>query len=646
MITLRDSLQLAYTKIRTRRIRLFIVLVIASLLFSVLVAGSLVVGGALQSFRSFSDEGFSGRYIVAGTYQDSDIFANGMSYSDPAMIARAEALEKDLEARKKAEAKRLGIDYTPEPTSQTVYDNGNGTKQLNSASPIGLQVIAEFEADNTNKVDMTRFTQQVSGAQSYYHSLRIAMSPPEKATLNYIKDGVEQTGQKNMMTAGIPGMTKGIDGLSTDWTLMDKPLLEPFLLQGQTLDVGSDGSIPIIASYSAAQEMLKLPTLGANATPQEKKQRLSDVREQIAGHLFTMCYRNASSSEALDAAVQQQADIAANSKKKDYQKPSYILAPSTTACAAPVVQRDARTLDEKKTAAHQAEFDRIFGKKDPLSQQLTYRIVGLSPDRSFPTGIGVQDVLSAILTSSIGVSWASPMEVYQQIPVAADIFKASPSEAAFTPQDNYYAEFTDAATARNALKNATCTVVYPGGGMVLQPGQVKCSRATRPFMLQTYGSASLAIDEFQDSFRKFQLIAAGVIGLIAAVILMGMIGRIIADARKETAVFRALGASRLSIAQIYLVYTAYLGVITVLISLVIGFGIALLIDHHLSPDASITMALLFNAADLSKQFHFYGLDLTDVGIISAAVIGAALIGSLVPIAHNVQRNPIRDMREE
>ena len=49
-----------------------------------------------------------------------------------------------------------------------------------------------------------------------------------------------------------------------------------------------------------------------------------------------------------------------------------------------------------------------------------------------------------------------------------------------------------------------------------------------------------------------------VVGAIAGVILMGMIGRIIADSRKETAVFRAVGASRLAVAQVYVAYTVYL----------------------------------------------------------------------------------------
>lgn len=643
MITLRDSLQLAYTKIRTRRIRLFIVLFVSSLLFSGLVAGSLIVSGSLQSFRSFSDEGFSGRYIVAGMYQDSDAYSKGV-FNDPAMIARAEALQKDQDARKKAEAKRLGIEYTSGETNETVYDDGNGNKSFNPTSPIGQQVVAEFEAANPKKIDIGRFKQQVSGAGSYYESLRIGANPSEKASLNAIKDDKEQTEQKNGAFSGMPGMTKGIEGLSSDWTLMDKPLLQPFVLKGQNLDIGSDGSIPIIASYSAAQEILKLPALGANATAEQKKQRLGEVRERIAGQVFSMCYRNSTSQIALQEAVQQQADIKANQDKKDYQKPDYILAPSAQACAAPIVQRDVRTAAEKQLFNKYAEFERTFGRKDPVSQVLTYRIVGLSPDREFPTGFSVNDILGSILTSSLGSGWASPMEVYDQVAPAQDVFKPSPADAYYSPQRYYYAEFNDAEKARTALKDQTCTMVFPG--MSLQPGQVSCSRDTRPFALQTYGSASLAIDEFQAGFRKVQLIAAAIIGVIAAVILMGMIGRIIADARKETAVFRALGASRLSIAQIYLVYTLYLGILTVLISLIIGFGVALFADSKLSSDTSITMALLFNSADLSKQFHFYGLDFIDVGIISAAIIGAALLGSLIPIAHNVRRNPIKDMREE
>lgn len=643
MITLRDSLQLAYTKIRTRRIRLFVVLFVSSLLFSGLVAGSLVVTGALKSFQSFSEEGFSGRYIVSGQYADPAAYQSGVLYSDPAMIPRAEALQKDLDARKKAEAKRLGIEYTVDESDRAVYDDGNGGKSLNSISTVGQKVIAEFEAEKPNKVDFDRFKAQVNGANAYHRSLkRASFMATDQATLNIIKDGKEQTDTAN--TGGMQGMTKGLSGIVSDWTLMDKPLLQPFVLAGQTLELGTDGSIPIIVSYSAAQEVLKLPTLAANASAQQKKDRLVAVREKIAGQTFSLCYRNSSSNSELQAAIQQQADIKVNQNKKDYQKPEYIMAQSTELCAAPIVQRDVRTAAEKQLFAKQAEFDRTFGKADPVSQKLTFRIVGLSPDREVTTGFGVTDILASILTSSVGAGWTSPIDIYEKVPVTQDVFKSTPGSEVYAPQNTYYAEFNSAEKARSAIKDKGCAIAYQGSPVA--QGQVSCSPETRPFYLNTFGSASLAIDEFQAGFRRVQLIAAGIIGIIAALILMGMIGRIVADARKETAVFRAVGASRLSIAQIYIVYTLYLGVLTVGISLVIGFIVALFIDSKLSPDASITMALLFNAADLSKQFHFYSLGVIDIAIISATIIGAALIGSIIPIAHNVQRNPIRDMREE
>lgn len=644
MITLADSLQLAYTKIRTRRIRLFVVLFVSSLLFSILVAGSLIVTGALDSFRAFSQEGFTDRYIVAGQYQDSDTYNNGGSGGDPAVIARAEALQKDLETRKKAEAKRLGIEYVADDTDKAVYDDGNGGKTLNTQSSIGRQVVEEFDASNPQKVDLNRFKQQVPGADTYYQAVTVSngFGGGTKPALNIVADGKEQEPQKIMSYS--PGMTKGLAGLSDSWTLMDDELLQPFVLKGQSLKMQDDGVVPIIASYSAAQEVLKLPVLSVKATGQEKKARLIDVRERIAGKTFTICYRNASSANDLQAAIQQQADLKANQGKKDYQKPDYITAPSSEPCKAPVVQRDARSAEEKQLAQKQASFDRTFGKVDPVSQLITYRIVGVSPDRTIPVGMSVNDILSSVLASSIGANWASPMQVREKLPVSEDIFKVSAADQTLIPQQTYFAEFHEASTARTALKEKTCVLTYPG--MTLEEGQISCSRKTNPFYLQTFGSASIAVDEFQVLFRKFQLVAAAVIGVIAAVILMGMVGRIIADARKETAVFRALGASRLSVSQIYVTYTIYVALITVIIALLLGFGLAVWVDNSLSPDTSVTMALLFNTSDLSRQFHFYGLDFYDVGLIAVAIIGASVLGSLIPIAHNVQRNPIRDMREE
>ena len=69
-------------------------------------------------------------------------------------------------------------------------------------------------------------------------------------------------------------------------------------------------------------------------------------------------------------------------------------------------------------------------------------------------------------------------------------------------------------------------------------------------------------------------IVALVIAAIAALIMMGMIGRVIGDSRRETAVFRAIGAKRNDIRAIYSTYTFFLSLGIVVATLVIGTAVA------------------------------------------------------------------------
>ncbi len=637
MITLGDSLKLAYTKIRTRRIRLFIVLFVSSLLFAGLIAGSLIVTGGIDSFRRFSDEGFANRYILAGTYQDSDMFTNSSPTEDPARVARIESLEKKQREEKVAEAKRLGIEYSKD-SEQSAVTRQDGQVIVDYNSPIAYKVAGE-DSEKINTLE--NFKKQLPSAKEYYRSLRLPQSVPTPPSLSLVENGKEKLSNS---TSYDYGMTRGLAGMTTGWTLMDEALLKPFILPGQNLDRGSDGSIPIIASYSAAQEVLKLPKLGAKATDQDKKQRLEDVRSKIAGTTFQVCYRNNTSATNLRMTIEQQAEIKKNKNKRDFEMPNLVYKEGKL-CQQPVVERDTRNAIEKQNVEKQMAFDKKFGKADPTSQLITFRIVGTTQDPSmdFGGGGGITDVFNMLLASSVGVSWVSPIAVYDELPVAQDIFKQERGMI-YDPQERFYAEFSSASTMRDAYKNRNCVVVYPG--MPIEDGAVKCSKNGRAFSLMPFGSISLALDDFQQGFRKVQLVVAAVIAGIASVILMGMIGRIVADARKETAVFRAVGASRLAIAQIYIVYTIYLALLTLLVACIIGFGIALFVNSSFAAQMGLSMALMFNVSDLSMPFRLYGVSLYDLGLIAAVVVGASLVGSIIPIAHNVRRDPIKDMREE
>lgn len=652
-----DVVKLAYTKLRTRRLRLFISLFIASLLFGALMLGTIVVSGALTSIDSFSKDGFSSRYIVAGIDRNFD---SELAYNE-ALIARATQLQKDEIAAKKAAAKRLGVIYEEtfeQAIGETVVtDPSTGQKTLNITSPLAQKAIAELQANDPNLPSFDKFKKQVDQADNYYVGINRSGMREYQPTMVLIQDGKEMVdASKNGASLGYgysdAGLSSGLSSMTSEWNLLDENLLKPFLLPGQNLEIGKDGSLPIVASYSASQEVLKLAKLPRNATAEERKQRLEEVRKKIAGQTFEICYRNYTSGKLYQEAVQQQQLIEINKGKKDFVKPSLIRKLSTTPCSDPIIDKDTRSAEEKRYDTQKEKFDREFGEPASSNEVLKFRIVGVTQDSPYGSDMsgsgsfGAMDIIYSITASSLGAKWVSPLSVKNFSPSVEDVF-ADNSAYVFGSQRAYFAEYSNAEVARKALKEKDCRVDMGGFATGQDTSLPVCSvRGERTFSLMPYGSASLAIDDFRQAFRHFQMWATLIIGGVAAVILMGVIGRIIADARKETAVFRATGASRLMIAQIYVMYTMFLVAIMVVISMIIGVGIALIINHQYSPDASVNMALLFNVDDLSKQFTFYGLDLYDIGLISASILVAAIIASSVPIAGNVQRNPINDMRNE
>src|SRR5688572_23254082 len=106
MIRLHDATMLALTKLRTRKVRLIVTVVVSGLLFSALAGASFVARGVMSGISGFGEEGLGDRYIVQAYPQINYGFSE-----NPEVIARSVAIHKDTVARKKAEAKRLGITY-------------------------------------------------------------------------------------------------------------------------------------------------------------------------------------------------------------------------------------------------------------------------------------------------------------------------------------------------------------------------------------------------------------------------------------------------------------------------------------------------------------------------------------------------------
>lgn len=647
-----DSTLLALTKLKTRRVRLAVTVIISSLLFCLLLALTFVVNGTIGSLQKFRSTGFSGRYIVMGV---PITYANDL-FGDPQLVSQAQELEKKAVAKKKAEAKRLGLEYDAASDIKYVEEfeqaPGKKTKQINPQIPELQALLAEkLKAEPGNPA---KFAEQVKkfGAKSTYTSLTIGANstsisgPSAMAYLKVIKDGKESFGDLN--SGGFSGDLNNVESLSSMWQLFSQDLLKPFALQDQSMDIGKDGSIPIIGPYSAVEKMLGLKALPATATSDERLARLKQVRTKAAGHTFDICYRNSTSGEQVSQAQQMQNDIAANKSTKDYKQPDLVYALPNQACGPVRVTRDVRTAEQKKFDANQAVYDKEFGKPDADSKILRFRIVGINADVPSGGSISVTDIFQSVLTSTLGPGWASPIEVAQKQPTVSKLFGSDTpaGQVTATYSASQYAEFGSSAEMENALKNFSCEISYGGQDDPTGEKALKaCKDNKKYFILSAFGTG-VALDHFKKGFDKFFFIAGLIIAGVAAIILMGTVGRVITDSRRETAVFRAIGAKRLDIAQVYLTYTIILALLIALTSTVFGYLISQWIGGRYEPTVTVSALIAFNVPDLTQKFSMNTLYLKDVLYVTLMILGAAILASLLPLVANLRRNPIKDMRDE
>ena len=159
-------------------------------------------------------------------------------------------------------------------------------------------------------------------------------------------------------------------------------------------------------------------------------------------------------------------------------------------------------------------------------------------------------------------------------------------------------------------------------------------------------SSAGAIEEFRSIFWKISRFVLLAIVIIAALIMMGNVGKIIADSRRETAVFRALGAKRLDISQIYLTFTVLICAFITVMSLALGSLAAYFVHQRYTDELSVQAVLTYNAQDLHKQFSLFGVNPLYIGAIAGLVLIAGLLAASLPLLTNTRRNPIRDMRDD
>ncbi len=642
MITIRDTLTLSLTKLRTRKVRLIITVVISGLLFTALIAGSLIFRGAFASIQSFGEEGLGKRFVVTGY----DTVSGGNTFAKPEIISRAREIQKDIVARKKAEAKKLNIEYSEQSEQPVVneFDGPNGKEQsVNGETLAGRQAIAEYFQKNPPR--STEDFKKIAEPYGAFAAFSSRYAPyTQDSSMQVLKDGKESYDSANNGMKQQYGPPRGVDSFVGQWSLMSAGLLQPFAIKGQSLKVGDDGSIPVIIPVSAAEELLNLKTLPGTASSTDKLARTKELRQKAAQVRFNVCYRNSASSALISNAISTQQEIERNKKNKEYVKPDLIYGLPKEPCTAAPVIRDVRSADRKKQDAKQLQFDQMFGQQAPSQSTISFRIVGLTPDYDFQSAIGISQIIGSMVGSSIGIGWFTPLEESLKNPVVASYF--DPSRAVTNGQiPTQYAEFRTSAQAKKFIDEKSCRPDY------MDPGDQsnvfkECIKKGQQYSLNAFGSNSLALEDAKKQFGKFFTIAALVVAAIGSIIMMGTVGRMIADSRRETAVFRAIGAKRMDIAQIYILYTF---IVSLLISgfAVLGGSIAAMVaQSRYAEDLTVQALVAYNAQNLDRSFSLFHLYLPDILLLVGLSLCISLISISIPLLRNVRRNPIRDMRDD
>lgn len=641
MIRPYDTLILATTKLRTRRIRTTITVVLAGLLFGVLVAALAVAQGAVNSIHSFNQEGLNNRYI-AQALPDPPLSAGILENKD--VQARAQQIYDQMVNDKKAAAKRLGITYDPStdlpPTVSVPGMNGSLSRSfLSLSSPSAQKAIAEAEA--TRPAPGMQELKQVAATYhptGFYTSQYIG---PSNGTIATMRQGVEDFDTGNGSMA--PGKGQQPDLFQSGaLQLADPHLTQPFMLPGASTPKDPT-AVPLLIPYSQATTLLGLQALPKSASANERLARIRELYNKASGITFSACYRNTVSENQIQTAISQAQEIAKNAGNKDYQKPTLIYGlPAADSCGQATILSDTRSKDEKTLDAKQDEFTTEFGDiVTPVQQKIAFHVVGLIPDtQNGGSSTTIGGLLQGIVGSSLGGTVAIPADQFNAMPNANTLrsyLLPDPNSTGFGfSTQAYYVEFANADTARSFINTKGCTT-RPDG---------TCATAAKPFQLSAFGSNSIALRDLQHKFAKFFRIAALVVVGLAVIILTGTIGRMIADGRRETAVFRATGAKRIDIALIYGWYTLLLSCIVALAALCLGLIVAVIFDHRCWQTTTIQAQLLFGASNIHRTFHFYGINVLQTGLVLLTAIAAGLVSMIAPIVRNVRRNPIKDMREE
>lgn len=644
--------KLARTKLHSKRGMLFASTVVASLLFAALIAIIIVFTGAEKSAEMFIKKVGNDRYLVKASPNIPNKalgITNNLSLEE---IRELKAFEKKYYQNLQDKYKSLGLAYDKSTEAPALLPASWMPDSLpeeqrvtvNFSSPVisdfNDQQFEKYAKTANNKLTNLKEIDSKYDAAGYYIAGKIS-GLPQIPALRLIQNDKEDFGNSNpkaddMTTYGY--YTNAI--YNSNYTFTDQQLLRRYML---ATDASHLNGIPVVVS---AQEAVSLfgKKLNLEAEPADTNQKstwLKNVQEKLNGHTYQVCYRNSAEQTLLKKIQQDYIEAKTNEANKDYQKPSLIYDYPKQACGDIAVKSDTRTAAEKKSDdSNEANQKKLGTYIEPKHKLLTFQIVGIKyaqPQTDYKKN--ASEYIKNLLASQDSSSALDiPIQLYDSLPEKLKFSDVQQQEASsttvrlmrdeFTPR---VLEFSSVAKARAFLDNEACPELND-----------KCNKQ---FAANPYGSNYLILDEIGKLFNQIASVALpGVLGL-AIIIIWFTVSRIIAENRKETAIYRAMGAKRRDIACIYIIYVAIVALRIAIVSLILGIAAAFAVANTYGKNLTGTAATAFGVIGSAPQFSIFSLESPTLIIVIGSIFIVSLIASIQPLLRNVRRNPVQDIRD-
>lgn len=679
MIGLFDTLTLAIAKLKTRRIMMFITVVVAGLMFSVLFAAALIITGVLDSITSF-DQASNQSFLVHVHSFDYLKQQHLDSFGEDDKQAKTEAEhhynlyvkeQRDLARQHKIDFDEKSIKH---PLKKYKIDK-DIRYQYDYDSPVVDRILLERQKQFIAKAD-----NNLSGLKKRaapFHPLNFYQTTNYRNQIEGLK--LIQNNKEDLFNkqgeqfAGAE--PSDVSVRESNYRFEESVAMKNLILPANKLRQAHPQAVPVVITATEAHVLFG-DKLKIAPVPTDNKQLLQWIEEaqtKLNGQTYQVCYRNPAEQRLLDEALSQHIVQEKTEDQDELPVPKILYNLPTSACGAVTIKQDNRTKDDKKRDEAQIAIAKQQGEhQEPTSEIITFQVVGLFPpiNRQLNNGNNLTGLLSHLLNNQLYPGAIVPFDLYRQLPNKAaldQIFfpQAKPNRLADSGQLLRDAGFGAAVVEFGNYRDATNFMDFINGQTMLQQGLNEPGLASLffgtpqdyyknktvdtsqyKFFASTYGRDFATLEVIKKQSKLLVAIAIGIISLIAAVILSLTMARVMSDSRHETAIFRAVGARRGDVAKIYLSYSLIIAGRIILTSLAFGLLISWLINFYFATDLTIQAKLGYGLFNHNLNFQLLGVNLNWLGVLSLSIVVMSLVAVLPPMLRNVVRNPIKDIKDQ